>query len=215
MTQNRRKSNQNKSRNLTWQLPQASCCAFESKTLLKAWHKNTELNFIHGNEHRVLSFCPKWFLMECCERHNAGKEKKGGGRWKLLSADKWHRRREGQMLPRVGSAKQKPKEEQSHSAMQATCRQRREGGSELATAHCRNLRLKRSKRSRIKGLVCVCRHPCLMVQPGFQLISTLKAKVYFTCSARLERLKAPIKGPACKIEQHLKVRKCNCKQRER
>lgn len=40
------------------------------------------------------------------------------------------------------------------------------------------LRLKRSKRSRIKGLVCVCRRPCLMVQPGFQLISTLKAKVY-------------------------------------
>lgn len=106
------------------------------------------------------------------------KKKKNGGRWKLLSADKWHRRREGQMLPRVGSTKQKPKEEQSHSAMQATCRQRREGGSELATAHWRNLRLKRSKRSRIKGLVCVCRRPCLMVQPGFQLISTLKAKVY-------------------------------------
>lgn len=115
------------------------------------------------------------------------------------------------MLSRVGSAKEKPEEEQRHSAMQATCRQRREeDGSELAAAHWRNLRLRRSKR--IKGLVCVCRRPCLMVQPGFQLISTLKAKVHLHVPRALERLQA-LKGPVRKIEQHLKVRKCNCKQR--
>lgn len=31
----------------------------------------TQFHFTHGNEHRVLSFCPKWFLIECCEKHNA------------------------------------------------------------------------------------------------------------------------------------------------
>lgn len=34
---------------------------------------------------------------------------------RLLSGDEWHRRTDGQMLPRMGSAKQKPKEEESHS----------------------------------------------------------------------------------------------------
>lgn len=82
------------------------------------------------------------------------------------------------MLPRMGNAKQKPLEEPSHSGLQATCWQRREGGSQSPTTHWCNLRLKRSKRCRIKGLVCVCRHPCLMVQLGFQLLSTLKAEVY-------------------------------------
>lgn len=34
---------------------------------------------------------------------------------RLLSGDEWRRRTDGQMLPRMDSAKQKPKEEESHS----------------------------------------------------------------------------------------------------
>lgn len=37
---------------------------------------------------------------------------------RLLSGDEWHRRTDGQMLPRMGSAKQKPKEEENHSETQ-------------------------------------------------------------------------------------------------
>lgn len=148
-----------------------------------------ELNSIHGNERRVLSFCPKRLLIECCESHNAGREKK--------------RRERKISFPLINST-EAGKDGcfsgwQSHSGLQATCRQRREGGSQSAATHFCNLRLKRSKRCRIKGLVCVCRHPCLTVQPGFQLISTLEAEVYL--HVVWEGCRHRLKDPREKVQQ--------------
>lgn len=50
-----------------------------------------------------------------------------------------------------------------------------------------DLRLKRSKHSCIKGLISVCRHPCLIVGPG-HMLSTYKYlnTVYFHVVVGLE-----------------------------
>lgn len=81
------------------------------------------------------------------------------------------------MLPRIGRAKQKTSR-RAETLWVSGYMSAADGRRQPAGDGWCNLRLKRSKRCRIKGLVCVCRHLCMMVQPRFQLISTLKAKVH-------------------------------------